>query len=109
MTIVYILSALWAAGCLAVAIGVGFYMWRDIGRIAGVVFWITMTPLCALLGAVPFMAIADAKSPTLATLKKGQWACTARHSETVTTMVPAGKVLVPNTTTRVVCDQYTRL
>jgi hypothetical protein len=41
-------------------------------------------------------------------LDQRDWACVATHKETTTTYVMTGKVAVPVTSTRRVCDQYAR-
>lgn len=49
----------------------------------------------------------DAERPTF-DLKKDEWACTKSHVETTTTMIMVGNVLIPNTSTTTVCDQWSR-
>lgn len=66
--------------------------------------------LCILLliVAVPFGIYAWYKAdqaPTFA-LRKDRWQCTAAHTETSTTYIMVGKVLVPSTRTSSVCDQW---
>lgn len=40
-------------------------------------------------------------------LRKDQWVCTKSHEETYTTYININKVMVPQTSTSDVCDQWT--
>lgn len=42
------------------------------------------------------------------TLVRDQWHCTESHSQTYTSFIMVGKVIVPQVRTRQVCDQYNR-
>jgi outer membrane biogenesis lipoprotein LolB len=44
----------------------------------------------------------------LETLYSNDWTCTTSHVHTWTSFVLVGKVMVPQTHTRTICDQYTR-
>lgn len=46
-------------------------------------------------------------SPTF-TLDKSDWACSISHEESVTIMIMVGKVLVPQTSHSMVCDQWSK-
>ena len=41
-------------------------------------------------------------------LKKDQWTCTKEHTETHTSSMLVGKVMVPQTRTETVCDRWER-
>lgn len=43
------------------------------------------------------------------TLNQKEWVCSASHSETSSSFVQSGKVMVPITTQHQVCDQYNRI
>jgi hypothetical protein len=43
------------------------------------------------------------------TLRLDTWECTATRRETYTSMTMVGKVMVPQTHTRTVCDNYARI
>lgn len=99
------LSAMWSIGSVAFPVWGMIQTARDYewGMCAAMLF--LGLPLGAVLAALPWMFIAEARSPDLVTLKKGYWACTASHQ--VTTMVLVGKVMVPQT--RSECDAYGKI
>lgn len=113
MWIVYTLSALWSIGCAGAFIAgfravwsehYGGFPWGAMLMLFGLGL-----PLCFIMGILPWSFIAYEQSPTLATLKKSEWVCTAEHPETTTTYIQSGKVMVPMTSTHMVCDQYGRI
>ena len=71
--------------------------------VPGVVIFLALIVL-----AIPFGIYACIKadqSPTF-TLHKDAWACTASHVTTSTTYIMVGKVMVPQTVSSTVCDQW---
>lgn len=46
--------------------------------------------------------------PPSFSLVTADWSCSADHRETYTSMLLVGKVFVPRTHTRTVCDQWSR-
>jgi hypothetical protein len=42
------------------------------------------------------------------TLYSADWRCTASHTQTTTSLLPVGKVLVPQILTSTVCDNWSR-
>lgn len=50
----------------------------------------------------------ESKDPKF-TLNKVDWECARSHLETYSSFIMAGKVMVPKTNTRTVCDQYNRV
>lgn len=72
--------------------------------------WILIIMVSVLIVAIPFGISAwykDSKRPTF-DLKKDDWVCTKFHREASTYYITVGKVLLPQTTTTEVCDQWTR-
>lgn len=105
MTILmYAGATVFTLGMVAMTIA-GIRMLLDDGPLAATIVALIGIPLVATLCVMLFMAIGSSNSPILASLKRGEWACTAGHS--VTTMVLVGKVMVPSQ--RFVCDQYGRV
>ena len=109
MYFIYALMALFTAGCVALPIwaAISLFLDEEIGMATGVglIGW----PLACLLGAGPWMYLADARSPVLATLHRNEWVCSESHVVPTTTYVQSGKVMVPVTSYSRVCDQYNRL
>ncbi len=101
MIILYLLSALWSFGCIALPLYMAAEVWRDGARVPAALAGAVALPLSFLLGAVPWGFMAEQAAPDLAVLKRGEWACTER----TTTYTMVGKVLAP--TTR--CIEYRRL
>ena len=83
----------------------------DIDTIIDWGFYLTMGLMGLMVGAflifVPIAIYQEANAETF-DLRKDQWACTRSHTETITTLLPVGKVLIPSTTTHTVCDQWSR-
>jgi len=109
MEIIYGLSALWAAGCVIAPLVGTYYLWQDDGRWMAALFFAIGLPVGAVLAVLPWWAIAGTKSPDLATLKKGQWACTASRLETTMMPVSTGKTTMLVPTTYSVCVTYSKL
>lgn len=62
--------------------------------------------LCVgIIGLVFYAGVSESRSPIL-TLKKSEWECTGTRSESITTYVQSGKVMVPLTTYHDVCVEY---
>lgn len=102
-----ILAGMWSLGCIACVFCMAWAFLSDSydrNITAGALIILVGLPLGALLAILPWALAAQSRSPDLAVLKKGQWACTATHSETHMQLV--GKVMVPQT--RRVCDAYGR-
>lgn len=113
MWIIYTLSALWSIGCLALFLfilkQVVFPGYGEGPNWLGIVMVLGLAlPIIVLIGLLPWAYIEYDKSPDLATLKKAEWWCSVEHPETTTTYVQSGKVMVPVTTTTMVCDQYNK-
>ena len=104
----YILAGGWTVTLLLCALWVISVGWEE-GLLFGLLGTFVVAPLVALFAAAPWFIWADEQSPNLTTLKKGQWACVASHSETVMMPISTGKTttLVPQST--IVCDQYSRI
>ena len=101
MIILYLLSALWSFGCIALPLYMVVTLWRDGDHILSVILAAIALPIAFLLGAVPWALIAEQASPDLAVLKREEWVC----ANSTTTYVIVGKVLAP--TTR--CIEYRRI
>lgn len=109
MILVYILSAAWSLGCIAAVIAIVAYLWGDETPIMAGVVGLIGLPFAAVLALLPWAAIDDMQSPDLVTLKKGDWACSAQHTETGSTVMSTGKTTMVLPTSHSVCDQYSRL
>lgn len=55
--------------------------------------------------AIGYSFWASSRAPTFE-LRKDQWACTSAHAVTSTIYMEVGKVMVPQTSTTNVCDQW---
>lgn len=104
MEIIYGLSVLWSSACIIAPLWAAWLLWQDNEPGMSLACFGLGLPLMAFMAALPWAFIHDSQSPDLATLKKGQWACTGSHDET--TMILVGKVIVPQH--RTVCDAYSR-
>lgn len=68
-----------------------------------------ITLLCILfIGILVFALYYDSKQPTFS-LKKEERQCVESHTETYTSMILVGKVMVPQVHIRTVCDDYKRV
>lgn len=103
------LACFWTVGCVALPLWCAWYLYFE-DRFVGMALAVLLLgwPVGCFMGTAPWMMRAENKSPILATLHKGQWACTAAHTSTSTTYVKSGSAMVPVTTSRRVCDQYSR-
>lgn len=102
------LAVLWSAGCTLGPVFMAAYAWREGDYGFAAAFATILFPVGAVFAAAPWLMYADTQSPVLATLHKNAWQCGASHTETTTTYVKSGNVLVPMTTQHQVCDQYVR-
>ena len=106
--IIIALMVLWTIGC---TVGPFLGSWCLVKEeslfMAAFVLLITL-PIGCLLAFVPWMLYAQETSPNLAVLKKNEWVCSASHSETTTTYVKSGSVMVPIVSHTQVCDQYNK-
>lgn len=57
--------------------------------------------------AAGWRPFASAPDPQIA-LRSSQWRCAKSHKSQSTALIPAGKVMMPVTTTQQVCDRYER-
>lgn len=106
---IYAIMALWSLGCFFLPLVAGYILIRDkFSRWEGVFVICVAWPVGCALAVLPWIMAADTKSPDLAVLKKNEWQCTVRHTQTVTTYVQSGKIMVPITNVLRVCDQYSR-
>lgn len=99
-----ILMVMWSAGCVGLTVYLVWFLFDEGDNGMAVAALLLGLPFAVVIAALPWGVMADIRSPDLVTLKKGDWGCTTSHSET--SMILAGKVLVP--TTRRVCDGYGR-
>ncbi|MEO0828843.1 MAG: hypothetical protein AAFY03_00080 [Pseudomonadota bacterium] len=107
--IVYVLSAMWSIGWVGFPIFGGIALLKDeFDRGMGFAVLLIGTPLGAVFAVLPWEGIAAQSSPDLATLKKGEWACT--QTKIVNSMMPVsnGKTTTMVPTTSSVCVQYSR-
>lgn len=102
----YALAALWAAGTFGACL---FTLMDDVfSGAAKAVGSAILLPVWVLFGLGPLAVIQHESGPELTTLLKSEWHCAASHSETSTTYMMVGKVLVPSVHTTNVCDLYAR-
>lgn len=83
-----------------------FSSWCD-KHIGWVMTIIAVLVFAAVVGLLWWATEEEAKKPHF-TLVKDQWHCTESHSQTYTSFIMVGKVMVPQVHTRQVCDQYNR-
>jgi hypothetical protein len=97
MTIPLILATMFAVGVIGFALwAIAFIFMEADNLLITIAAFLTGLPIACLLAFIPFAMIADAESPILVSLRKGEWECTASHR------VFVGKTLVTK------CDQYNR-
>lgn len=70
--------------------------------------WVIVALLSALALVIGFAIYDDATSDKFS-LRKDEWACGALHYSPVTTTIIVGKVIIPQTTLRLVCDRWDRI
>lgn len=75
--------------------------------IAPLAIFLVLVGLIFIIIILPIAYYQDSHDPHKS-LNMKDWFCSRDHEETMTTMVMAGKVMVPMTTTQHVCDQYNR-
>lgn len=73
-----------------------------------------LLPLCGLLILVLIFIVApiviyQGCTSEKITLTKKDWQCTANHYESTSTSIIVGKVIVPQTSRHMVCDEYKRV
>jgi hypothetical protein len=109
ITIITVLSGIWGIGC---AVGLLVALWRTYNDgeyvIAALVFFLG-GPLLALFAILPWAFIADSVSPTLDTLKKGEWVCTDSHTVVTSVPISTGHSTTFMPQSYKVCNTYTRL
>jgi hypothetical protein len=96
MTIPLILAIMFAVGAIGTVIWAVWLLIEENSWGLDLGVFLIGLPIACLLAFIPFAMIADAESPILVALKKGEWECTASHR------VFVGKTLVTK------CDQYNR-
>jgi hypothetical protein len=101
-----ILGTMWFIGCFGLPLYGVLTLWNDGENGMALALLLIGWPIGVFMGALPWAFYADAQDPHLS-LNKTEWVCTSRHSQTTTTFVMSGKVMIPITSTRQVCDQYT--
>lgn len=106
--LLYILAGGWSLTLTICAIWGIAEGWSD-SALMGLISTFVIGPLVGFIAAAPWLIWSDAESPDLVTLKKHEWVCVARHSETTMMPIATGKTttMVPQTTE--VCDQYSRI
>lgn len=104
----YGLLTLWVIGVAFAIIATVTMVWRETNAPHASVAACLMIPIGVLAILIAFALVERPKTPNLVTLKKGEWLCTASHRQPITTITVVGKVVVPNTTTVTICDQYSR-
>lgn len=60
-----------------------------------------------IVGAIAYIIYSNATVETFS-LRKDSWECTATHPETHSSVMLVGKVMIPQTSSTVVCDNYKR-
>jgi hypothetical protein len=97
MTIPLILATMFAVGVIGFALwAIAFIFMEEENLLISIAAFLIGFPFACLLAFMPFAIRADAESPILVSLRKGEWECAASHR------VFVGKTL----TTK--CDQYNR-
>lgn len=64
--------------------------------------------ILAIFIITPIVIYQDCTSEKI-TLTKKDWQCTANHYESTSTSIIVGKVIVPQTSRHMVCDEYKRV
>lgn len=103
-----VLAAMWSLGCFFLPLKGVYHLWQDNETALCLALLLIGWPLCIVIGILPWMVYAENQSPDLATLKKNEWTCSQSHTVVTTTMIMAGKTMVPVVTSHQECDQYNK-
>ena len=106
--LVYTLSVIWSIGLIALPVVAIGWCVRENELFIGAGLLFLGLPLCAFMAAIPWMIMDYDRSPTLATMKKSEWYCTASRTDTVMTPITTGNITVMTPQTYETCIQYMR-
>jgi hypothetical protein len=103
-----ILGVMWSIGWVALAIWAAAFLIAEGEWVPGILAALIGFPIAIFVALLPWAIAQDIASPDLATLKKGEWACSATRTETTMMPITSGKTTTMVPTTRSVCTAYVR-
>ena len=103
------LMVLWTIGCTIGPFLSSWWLFNEESPFAAAFMLLITLPLGCVLASIPWILYGQEVSPNLAILKKNEWVCSASHTETTTTYIKSGSVMVPITNHIQVCDQYNKI